>query len=511
MKLGYRDGKVVSSQMQNKQPSATQPASNHPGAHELVRSNSENTQPFFGTSSFDEISDVHSSDLEPLKKQPSAQIQQERNHSHAQRQHSAPDLHQDQAPHGSEQGNEGFPAPIRGRKDPNTLDLQQQEMLANTPGASHYLMKHIKGDTAPPTYSNPSSVSDLRGHQNASLKQRTSASNEQNGFLQRRGPQPVAQQGLSQNTIHREVHEISRQNSPLHLDYNRDPEAGHHEGFQWTAHMQKSQTQRNQGNVPSVPKRSVQQKHQGHVNGQAQRGPQANTRQADPRQGEVQHQPVNLPSHGRIQQHSVPRGVLGGETTFQLPPQQARSDRQVNQPEVAMQDQPDGMEQSRAGEDADGNDNGRLDYREELENMTFQALRDEPFDYDPRERNSSVQTYREPTDPPAQPSQEHNNLTSQLKAAKEHPEQREKLLNSLTLDEWDQAGDWFLEQFQEVITKFTAVRKEKRKVAMDFEERIAQRHRAIEKKRKATGDALTEMRKNGTWLLNTPKKVKGMD
>lgn len=78
---------------------------------------------------------------------------------------------------------------------------------------------------------------------------------------------------------------------------------------------------------------------------------------------------------------------------------------------------------------------------------------------------------------------------------------------SLAVDDWEEAGDWFLGQFGDVLQKLKTLRREKRKAARGFEEEVERRHYAVTKKRKLTEDALGEMKKSGGMVLEgTPKK-----
>ncbi|KAG9628891.1 hypothetical protein KCU95_g17156, partial [Aureobasidium melanogenum] len=138
-----------------------------------------------------------------------------------------------------------------------------------------------------------------------------------------------------------------------------------------------------------------------------------------------------------------------------------------------------------------------LDYRlEELYAKDFVELQNEPFDGPPREDVHDTQ------------SDLSKPLSEILEAVAKLDVRRQKeLFSSLKLEQWEEAGDWFQERFSEVFGKLKAARKKRREMASEFEQQIAQRQQALTKKRKITDDALSEMKKSGSLVLDsTPKK-----
>ncbi|KAF2098459.1 hypothetical protein NA57DRAFT_56128 [Rhizodiscina lignyota] len=80
---------------------------------------------------------------------------------------------------------------------------------------------------------------------------------------------------------------------------------------------------------------------------------------------------------------------------------------------------------------------------------------------------------------------------------------------SLTLTEWEEAGDWFLEQFGDLLKKFRAARKHKRAVAEEIEQQVHGRHEQVERKKRKLDHALTNMKQSGAEVLHgTPQKKK---
>lgn len=153
--------------------------------------------------------------------------------------------------------------------------------------------------------------------------------------------------------------------------------------------------------------------------------------------------------------------------------------------------------QQSSGNNADDENEDELDYeRNTLFTMNYTELRAQVFDYDPNA--------------PRPGRKQGQTLESRLQAVSEAPQQAQwDFFLALPLHEWEQAGDWFLERFGEVLNKFKAVRREKREAAMGFEDEVAKRYDAVGRKRKQTEAELSEMRENGGKLLQgTPKRAK---
>ncbi|KAF2484861.1 extracellular mutant protein 11-domain-containing protein [Neohortaea acidophila] len=153
--------------------------------------------------------------------------------------------------------------------------------------------------------------------------------------------------------------------------------------------------------------------------------------------------------------------------------------------------------QQSSGNNADEEDEDELDYDgDTLLTMDYAELKAQSFDTDPNNPRPS--------------RKQGQTLASRLQAVSEAPQQKQyDFFLALPLDEWEEAGDWLLERFGEVLHKFKAVRQEKREAARGFEGEIAKRYDAVGKKRKQTEAQLNEMRENGRELLQgTPKRPK---
>ena len=142
----------------------------------------------------------------------------------------------------------------------------------------------------------------------------------------------------------------------------------------------------------------------------------------------------------------------------------------------------------------------RLDYEApELFQMDYRALKRQSFDVDPNATEFKL---------PAE--QQNNSLADRLSTvASLQVKEQANFFANLSLDEWEQSGDWFLGRFSEIVGKLKSARQEKRKTARTFEDEIEQRHTAVGKKRKHIEASLHEMKETGGKVLEgTPKKAK---
>lgn len=141
----------------------------------------------------------------------------------------------------------------------------------------------------------------------------------------------------------------------------------------------------------------------------------------------------------------------------------------------------------------------QLDYDlEELSKMTYDDLKKQPFDVAPNAAQFVL------------PNSQANALEEKLSAVSSlQQSDQARFFESLNIDEWDEAGEWFMGRFADVFRKLKDTRAQRRRAAQDFETEIEKRHSAVGRKRKQMEDALLEMRKNGGQILQgTPKKTR---
>ncbi|SMR52912.1 unnamed protein product [Zymoseptoria tritici ST99CH_1E4] len=139
-----------------------------------------------------------------------------------------------------------------------------------------------------------------------------------------------------------------------------------------------------------------------------------------------------------------------------------------------------------------------LDYEaSKLFAMKYEELKAASFDVDPKLGAVDL-------------APEHNTLEEKLSVvARLNDTMKSKFFAGLTINEWEDAGDWFLQRFGEVASKLKDNRRKKRKIAQEFENEVEKRHGAVSKKMNITTDALSLMKQSGAQVLEgTPKKAK---
>ncbi|GIZ43679.1 hypothetical protein CKM354_000689600 [Cercospora kikuchii] len=134
---------------------------------------------------------------------------------------------------------------------------------------------------------------------------------------------------------------------------------------------------------------------------------------------------------------------------------------------------------------------------EDLFKMSYAQLKSQPFDIDPRGKKLDPEL-----DSPT------HSLHDKLAIAINFDAKRQSdFFETLDIDEWEEAGEWFLERFGDILHAIKASRRQKRKLALEFEGKIDQRHEGVTKKQKLTQTALNEMKESGGKVLQgTPKK-----
>nr|POE87978.1 hypothetical protein CFP56_11207 [Quercus suber] len=139
----------------------------------------------------------------------------------------------------------------------------------------------------------------------------------------------------------------------------------------------------------------------------------------------------------------------------------------------------------------------QLDYSlPELYGMQYADIKAQDFDKNPNYHDTQASPYT--SDVP---------LSDKLDALfKSSPTQQALFFDSLKIDEWEEAGDWFLDRFGDVVRDFRVARQKKRKAARCMEDDIEQRHEAVVKKRQTIELTLDSIRATGAAILSgTPQ------
>lgn len=127
-----------------------------------------------------------------------------------------------------------------------------------------------------------------------------------------------------------------------------------------------------------------------------------------------------------------------------------------------------------------------------LFDMDYEQLRGEDFDKNPRAGEPVLSK-----DMLEKPLEERLKYAHQkLDAAT-----RFEFFNALPTNEWEDAGDWFLDRFSEIIRKTKDARQKKRKMAQDIEQEIEMRHKHVAKKQRLVEDAMAKMKTKGEGLV----------
>ncbi|PVH94541.1 hypothetical protein DM02DRAFT_618559 [Periconia macrospinosa] len=133
-----------------------------------------------------------------------------------------------------------------------------------------------------------------------------------------------------------------------------------------------------------------------------------------------------------------------------------------------------------------------------LYKMSYESLKNEKFDNVPR---GSPQVLSD--------DMQKKPLEDRLQHVHEKlgDEDQEKFVHSLSLEEWEDAGQWFVNRFSDIVKQATQARQSKRKLAREFEEEVEQRYRHVEKRQQNVEDALRTMQRQGEHLVlpRTPR------
>lgn len=133
-----------------------------------------------------------------------------------------------------------------------------------------------------------------------------------------------------------------------------------------------------------------------------------------------------------------------------------------------------------------------LDYDDSaLAAMKYSELKNQDFDYDPAKAEShSAQRTAQGTLPEKLDHFLHKD-----------PNAQSAFFTSMPVRDWDDSGDWFLERFGDIMHHLIDNRKNKRKLAEDFENEIAERETAVRTKMHGIDHTLSDLRNEGEGLM----------
>lgn len=201
-------------------------------------------------------------------------------------------------------------------------------------------------------------------------------------------------------------------------------------------------------------------------------------------------------SNGNHQPAIVPQQAAPHPATRQVH-SEAWQNARLDAKETSL-DQPDSVpEVARQGEKP-----VELDYDEAaLKKMPYDMLRNQSFDENPQPTKSAL--------PDGMQSMELDEKLAYVTSL--DGEVQQSFFQSLSLDDWESAGEWFMDQFGALMKKMRQTRQEKRQIAMGFEEAVSERYDVVCRKREQIDNVLDGMRQSGSVVLNvgsTPQKTK---
>jgi len=204
--------------------------------------------------------------------------------------------------------------------------------------------------------------------------------------------------------------------------------------------------------------------------------------------------------------------LIGGNSYLQEPIEVAPSHQKPKgKAPIAHQNPHSDTSHQQHVRDTQAHDRGPIeDYdRPTLFEMEYEDLKKQDFDFVPRGITQVL-----PKD------MLQKSLDERLTYVKQNldVENQGKFFSSLNTDEWEDAGDWFVEQFGIIIKRTKEARQAKRKLAIAFETDIELRHKRVSKKQLLVEGALNKMKLHGESLmpktptpsrsLKNPKKEK---
>lgn len=135
-----------------------------------------------------------------------------------------------------------------------------------------------------------------------------------------------------------------------------------------------------------------------------------------------------------------------------------------------------------------------------LYSMKFSELRDESFDFDPNADTEMEHAASGSSLPP---------LADRLAAAlEEGREEQENMLKQTLASDWAAIDDWFTSQFADLATARTKKREERRGIAREFEDIVANRFEALDAEREDLKEALRKMQTSGAQVLKVGTPVR---
>lgn len=126
-----------------------------------------------------------------------------------------------------------------------------------------------------------------------------------------------------------------------------------------------------------------------------------------------------------------------------------------------------------------------------LKQMSFSELLNEPFDHDP-----SREVPQSPAKPPADNLGDSLNFYSGKDA-----DTQTQFFTQMPVRDWEDSGDWFLEQFGDIVKRMKEARQDKRRLVENYEAEISSREEAVRRKKESIERKLSKLRHDGDAMM----------
>lgn len=101
-----------------------------------------------------------------------------------------------------------------------------------------------------------------------------------------------------------------------------------------------------------------------------------------------------------------------------------------------------------------------------------------------------------PAKPPA------DNLDDRLEFYRSKNEDAQvQLFTQMSVREWDDSGDWFLERFGNIVTKMKEARRVKRKIVEQYETQISEREEEVRRQKETIDRKLSKLKHDSSAML----------
>lgn len=126
-----------------------------------------------------------------------------------------------------------------------------------------------------------------------------------------------------------------------------------------------------------------------------------------------------------------------------------------------------------------------------LKQMSFAELQNEPFDHDP-----TREVPQSPAKPPA------DNLGDRLKFYSGKDENiQAQFFAQMPVRDWEESGDWFLEQFGDIVRRMKEARQAKRNVVAQYETEISNREEIVRRKKESIDRKMSKLKHDSDEMM----------